>query len=284
MTEMPFELNVLRNATEEHLHRRGIFDIDDYGWLSENEVDPEFTGYAMWATAPPYEHDFDKWQKDVPPGRAPTKAEQRLMELGHDFFGLMKTARHFLGYALLYQSAVEPLRVEPTEFDFNEFASLVSLSAAADRLRDFIIVATLGRKTKAEDQLDKAYGALRASGLVKEADALRSKVPAVKKVRDARHESAHGLATQPAHIQRRLIGADRQAFEEKRWRNANRQEVSFEALKGQQERADADELAAVEARAQLLCDSYIALIKTGELSFRVELDLRQRKKRQGTHR
>jgi hypothetical protein len=30
------------------------------------------------------------------------------MELGHDFFGLMKTARYFIGHALLHQPAVLP--------------------------------------------------------------------------------------------------------------------------------------------------------------------------------
>jgi hypothetical protein len=52
------------------------------------------------------------------------------MELGHDFFGLMKTARHFIGFALLAQPSVDTFRAEPNDFDFNEFASLVSLTSA----------------------------------------------------------------------------------------------------------------------------------------------------------
>jgi hypothetical protein len=39
---------------------------------------------------------------------------------------------------------VQPLRIEPTVFDFNEFAALVALTAAADRLSDFIIMTALG--------------------------------------------------------------------------------------------------------------------------------------------
>ncbi len=69
------------------------------------------------------------------------------MELGHDFFGLMKTTRYFFGYALLHQPAVQPLRIHSTDFDFNEFAALIAMTAAADRLSDFIVMTAFGRKT-----------------------------------------------------------------------------------------------------------------------------------------
>ena len=112
-----------------------------------------------------YDHDFDSWQRNTRPSRAPTDVEQRLMELGHDFFGLMKTARHFVGFALLAQPDVETLRVESDDFDFNEFAALVTLTSAFDRLRDFIIVATQNKKTEARDQFARAIELLRACGL-----------------------------------------------------------------------------------------------------------------------
>jgi hypothetical protein len=63
------------------------------------------------------------------------------MEHGSNFFGLMKTSRHFIGQALIYQPHVAWMKVEPTEFDFSEFAALVALTAAADRVSDFIITA-----------------------------------------------------------------------------------------------------------------------------------------------
>jgi hypothetical protein len=144
---MSSDFDSLRRAASERLQARGVFDIDAYGWMNEDDVDPDFVGYAMWTTSPPYDHDFEAWQNDTPPGRPPTAVEQRLMELGHDFFGLMKTARHFVGFALLVQAAVEHLRIEPTDFDFNEFGALVALTSASDRLRDFVIVAIHGKKT-----------------------------------------------------------------------------------------------------------------------------------------
>jgi hypothetical protein len=279
---MTVDLDALGKKTEELLHSRGVFDVDAYGWLNENDVDPEFVGYAMWALSSPYDHDFESWQNDTPPSRAPTETEQRQMELGHDFFGLMKTARHFIGYALLHQLAVRPLRVEPTEFDFNEFAALTALTAAADRLRDFIIVTALEIKAKsgnqAWEQLNKACDKLRASSFAAEADDLQKRFKAIHdEARKARNKAVHELATQPAHVQRQLISMDREAFEKQRWHDARDREVPYEEELRELKQLDAKELAEVEAHAKLLCDCHVKLVKLGELCFRTELNWRQRR-------
>jgi hypothetical protein len=279
---MTVDLDVLRNATEELLCSRGVLDVDAYGWLNENDEDPEFIGYAMWALSPPYAHDFDGWQNNTPPGRAPTEAEQQLMELGHDFFGLMKTARHFIGHTLLHQPAVPPIRIEPAAFDFSEFAALVALTSAADRLRDFIIVTTLRRKPNRtppkQVQFDKACVKLREPGLRVEADELQEGFKAILKARNARNEVVHGLATLPAHTEKLLIAAERKAFEQKRWHAANDPEAPYHEHEDVIREPDAKELADVEARAKLLCDSYVTLVKLGELSFRTENVWRHRQK------
>lgn len=107
---MTVDFDFLRNATEELLRGRRVFDVDSFGWLNENDEDPEFIGYVMWTLDPPYGLVFRGWPDKALPDRAPTKADQQLMELGHDFFGLGKTTRYFIGYALLHQPAVQPLR------------------------------------------------------------------------------------------------------------------------------------------------------------------------------
>jgi hypothetical protein len=253
---MTVDLEVLRETVEKLLCSRGLFDIDSFGWLNENDEDPEYIGYVMWALSPPYEHDFESWQNKTPPNREPADAEQRLMELGHDFFGLMKTARHFIGLALLHQPAVRPIRFEPTEFDFNEFGALAALTAASDRLSDFIIVTTLGKKANEEGERNKACDKLRDSGFVIEADAVQEGFNSIGKARKQRNKAAHGLATRPAHVQRALIAADREAFEKQRGLAASSRKMP-----------DEDD---VEARAKLLCDCYQGLIKMGEVSFRTE--------------
>lgn len=275
---MTVDLDALRKKTEELLHSHGVFDVDAVGWLNNNDVDPEFVGYAMWTLDSPYNNPgpcHGSWD-DPPPDRAPTEVEQRLMELGHDFFGLMKTARHFIGHALLLQPAVRPLRIQPTEFDFNEFAALTALTAAADRLSDFIIITALGRKTKEEGERDKACERLRGSGFGVEADGLKEGFKAIWKVREARNKAAHGLATQPAHVQRHLISMDREAFEKQRWHDAKVREAPYEDQLLELRQLDAKELGEVEARAELLCVCHVKLVKLGELCFRTEHNWRHR--------
>jgi hypothetical protein len=169
---------------------------------------------------------------------------------------------------LLHQPAVRPLRVEPTDFDFNEFAALVALTAASDRLRDFIIVT--------KRQYKKTRDKLHVSSLGLE-DALKKGFDAIDKARFDRNEAAHELATQPARVQRQLISADRRAFEEQRWPVRGSGEGPYEDFIAEQELLDAKELADVEARAKLLCDCYVTLVKMGELSFRIEHSWRQAK-------
>ncbi len=274
---MTVDLDALRKTTEELLRSRGVFDIDAFGWLNANDVDPEFVGYAMWALSPPYDHTTWGWPDAAPPERAPTIAEQHLMELGHDFFGLMKTARYFIGHALLHQPAVRPLRIEATDFDFNEFAALVALIAASDRLSDFVIVTTLGRKTDEQGERNKACGRLRESGLGIEADELQQGFKAIAKAREARRQVVHGLATRPAHVEKHLISMNREAFEKQRWPAPTNREAPYEDFIREQEQLDAKELAEVEARAKSLCDCYVKVVKLGELSFRTEHNWRQRR-------
>lgn len=57
------------------------------------------------------------------------------MELGHDFFGLMKTARHLIRQALIYAPHAKPMEFEAGEFDFSESAAL---SGAQQHPRRFL--------------------------------------------------------------------------------------------------------------------------------------------------
>jgi len=70
---MTVDLDALRKETEELLHSRGVFDVDNFGWLNADDVDPEFVGYAMWTLSSPYDYDDEGWQNDTPPNRAPTQ-------------------------------------------------------------------------------------------------------------------------------------------------------------------------------------------------------------------
>jgi hypothetical protein len=270
------ELQAVKDAADELLRARGVWDIDSYdGWANLEDPDPASFGYRMWIETPPYDHNVMEWQHNVPPRRAPTAREQTLMELGHDFFGLMKTARHCIGQALLYEPHAKPIEVESGEFDFSEFAALTALIAAADRLRDFVITAMLGKKTDEEGQLEASYQALDAAGFGALATDLRTGFEAAKAARKARNTVVHGLSTVPARVHREFMERDRKAFEEQSWGKEDRG-THGEMIAEWDRHVDA-ERAKIAARAQLLCDTYVALVTLGDRAFRAEYNVRQRR-------
>lgn len=269
------QLEALKVRADELLRARGVWDIDSYGWLNLDEMDPDFLGYVMWVQQPPYDHDIMAWQYDVPPRRAPAAQEQSLMELGHDFFGLMKTARHNIGWALLYEPHARVMEVQAGEFDFSEFAALTALIAAADRLRDFVITAVLGAKTNEEGQLNTSYAQLKVMGFGALATDLRAGFTTAKAARDGRNAVVHGLSTVPARVHRELIERDRRAFEEQSWGKEER--GTHEEMVAEWEQRVAAERAKIAARAQLLCDTYVALVTLGDRAIRAEYNVRQKR-------
>ncbi len=269
------DLADLERDAEVALDARGVHRAENYGWQNEFETDPEDLGYAMWWEDPPYEHDLQAWQDRTKPYREPTEREQRLMELGADFFGFMKAVRYSIGLALLYQPRINPLRVDVIPFDIHEFTALTGLRAAADRVRDFVIVTVLGKKTDERDQLDRACDALSVPRLEESVQKLRTHLESANFLRKASNVALHGLGTQPGHVQRRMISADRRAFQTGTW-DERPEHKRYDEMIREGKAADQKALADVEARVVSLCSTYQSLISAGEAAFRLEYWHRQR--------
>jgi hypothetical protein len=267
------DLAELETDIEAALRDNYLYPAENYGWLNEDEVDPEHVGYAMWWQDPPYESDFEAWQNGTTPRREPSDREQRLMELGADFFGVMKVARHSLGLALLYQPRLSPQRVDVTPFDIHEFAALTGLRAAADRLRDFVITAVHGSKTDDRDQLNRVYEVLSARGFATGVTSLHRHLTAVKDLRHASNVALHNIATEPGQVQRRLIEADRSAYRNGAW-PGRRTYASYRHIIREAQAEDREAVAAVNKRVTLLRKSYLHLIEAGHEAFRLEHDSR----------
>lgn len=266
------ELEALRAAALHQLEARSVFDINAYGWLNADDVDPDFVGYAMWTLTPPYEHDFDHLLGERTAQTPPTDAQQRLLEWGHDFYGLMKVTRHFIGLALLTRSPAEDISAEPTEFDANEFAALVSLVSATDRLRDFIIVTIFGQKNEDREGFNDAVMAIRQAGLTRDADRLNRWPDAIRRVRKARNTAAHGLATTPARVQRQLFEINKDNGQGPQMTGDGAVTSARRRFAGiPDERRDA-----IEERMTLLCNCYRELVQMGNACFQAEYAWRNR--------
>jgi hypothetical protein len=270
------ELQAVKDAAEELLRARGVWDIDSYGWLDMEEPDPDFIGYVMWIQSPPYDHDIMNWQYNIPPRRAPTDQEESLVALGHDFFGFMKTSRHFIGHTLLYEPHMRPMDIDSAEFDFSEFAALSALVSTLDRVRDFVITAVLGRKTQTKGELETSFVQIEQAGFAPLATQLRAGFAAARKVRKARNDAVHGISTVPARVHREIVERDRKAFIEQSWGRSDDLTAYAEQIKAWDREVEA-ELESIRSRTTLLCETYISLIKTGEVSIQAEYNMRKRR-------
>lgn len=269
------DLAELERDAEAALDARGVYPVENYGWLNEDEIDDDHVGYAMWWESPPYDHDFDAWQNGTRPRREPTEREQRLMELGADFFGFMKAAGYSIGLALLYQPHINPLHVDITPFDIHELTALTGLRAAADRVRDFVITTVFAKKTEELDQLNRACEALSIPPLGDSVQKLRANLEFAGFLRRATNVALHGLGTQPGHVQRRIISADRLAFRTGSW-GERHDRSAFADMNREGKAADQKELETVETRIVSLCRTYQSLIGAGEAALRLEYRHRQR--------
>lgn len=117
----------LRQFFNEH----GIYEINQYGWLSDGERDPEYLGHAMWQESPP--------------------ELKKLVGLGDEFTALMRSARHSLGFACLYHDATDSLLNDNGYSFCYHFADTSNkLHLASDRIREFFITAFAQRSDSSE--------------------------------------------------------------------------------------------------------------------------------------
>ncbi len=112
----------LDEEMRQFFNERGLYELNQYGWLSDGEQDPEYLGHALWQENPP--------------------ELKKLVGLGDEFTNLMRSARHSLGFACLYHDATDSL-VNDSGYSFSyHFADTTNkLHLASDRIREFFITA-----------------------------------------------------------------------------------------------------------------------------------------------
>lgn len=121
----------LDEEMRQFFNARGLYELNQYGWLSSGEQDPEYLGHALWQENPP--------------------ESKKLVGLGDEFTNLMRSARHSLGFACLYHDATDSL-MNDSGYSFSyHFADTTNkLHLASDRIREFFIAAFAQRFANGE--------------------------------------------------------------------------------------------------------------------------------------
>ena len=70
---------LLKSAVEAKLKNAELYDIASYGWLNENDPDPEYIGHAMWQIDAPAIDDQALFE-DRPVQRRPKEIEKEIQE------------------------------------------------------------------------------------------------------------------------------------------------------------------------------------------------------------
>lgn len=200
-----------------------VWRLNSYGWLNENDVDPEFIGHAMWQSDPPIGYERFFWSqfcdKDMPPPPTAPERQQLAAVTGADFEGLMAWARLSIGMFLVQlDNTREKDFSDDTLLELHQTSATIYLSMASDRLRDFFIIAAFGHSFDAYKAERGGQGlkggvpyteafqrALAQNGTHPEVDTFQKAATladAVRELRDRRNEIIHELATEAAKRER----------------------------------------------------------------------------------
>lgn len=136
-------LDELDKRAAQTLHSHSLCSPSVVGWLNAYDRDPDFIGYAMWATdAPSYTSTDERGMPSYSELDELTKAKTLA---GEDFEAFLELAWHGIGLTLLYaEHRAHPISSQEDITWYHLATSLISLTVASDRIRDLFILSAFG--------------------------------------------------------------------------------------------------------------------------------------------
>lgn len=280
---------LLRKQLRELLHAHGVYDIGAHGWRNADDPDPRYIGHTMWQIDPPpglyaelrpadgrvrltfESQPFEPWQQSV-------------AIAGADFDGLMEASSLSIGLMLMHKNALnESLQGDGDFAHLHWMSSIVNLSMASDRLRDFFVAAMFrrpaekySRKTKLKPDADhdpyvtpflEAVAKLpRPPELAETLRALAEMAPRIAVIRKKRNEIVHDVATKfAAEVSERVLqhGAPEPSA-------SSYDDISVEELRLAGERATLANAAARQRIVDQVVGWYRLLIDASNEAFKAE--------------
>lgn len=281
----PLSLADLESEVDKVLAAAGVFDIGSYGWLNENDADPEHIGHAMWQADQP-NVDFSAVFGDAPVRRRPKELEKEVLTLGEDFCGLMKASRLSIGLTLLWErQATQTFLNESTFFRLHHMDAYLKLAMASDRLRDMLIVACTGseaknyRTTRQRREYVSSFNeatsllALRrvdTSRLSESLAALPAQALSIYGFIDRRHKIVHEVATTMARSLRDTVAELQQKYDDQQTHGFTPRSIEFADLKHKAETLEEGYRRELANSVQELITWYKLLVDTSNHVFQVE--------------
>ncbi len=195
----------LHEEAAQLLNATGIYSVLDYAWEDEDTPASDHLGLAIWSTDAPFEPSWFPWEHSSPPPM-PTERDETFYKAGEDFIGTMELARNAIGLALYSFEHRKPDNIMDDDVYFWEqsASAAVWLNIAADRIREYHVMARFGERAEQYDTQFRRAGFLRpfrayepdASPKAKEAAAdLLKDAKELESRRNARNEIVHEVAS-----------------------------------------------------------------------------------------
>lgn len=258
----------LDKKIEAELRKKSVFAISNYGWLDAYTADPELIGHAMWQTDPPFNFGFEQHQEKS----EPTNQQKQLTIVGADFEGLMELSRTSLGIVLWRQNEiVTDLFSDRAKYWAQYTGTLLTLSMASDRLRDFFVVAYFEtdfssfRSSKREFRSPFLEAKQRSHQEVgKQLKELSVLVEKVQRNRLVRNKIVHQVATRPGKMNKELFNSRRASSSAQRKKGMGTWDQWISKTNRE-----------VGESSDFLVDWYKTLVDTSSLIFEIEHLLRR---------
>jgi hypothetical protein len=284
----------LKKETDSLLCSNGVYDIGNYGWQSEDTVDPEYAGHAMWQTNPPFEMEWEYVFDNAPVRNKPTDKQKLLSIAGNDFEGLMQASRLSLGLCLFHQtSAINKPLQDNHYFWLHHTNSILHLNMASDRIREYFTVAFYGKTEKKYNRRRDDYRGNRydwyttpfieARDLCLESQSdskvtqALSPLPEVSAeihlFRQLRNKIVHEISTKLARREKELVEGQQEAYGSPR--PVKTADLSFEELVKHQSTIGQEQREELLAASSTLIGWYKALAKFSSHIFESEYWLRK---------
>lgn len=207
-----------------------IYDIDAYGWLDADTVDPKYSGYAEWVINPKVEFDFEAYLNQKALSQRPEHTDIEMMASGDDFFEIMKAAYLMIGQALFFHGH-QAESISTSYASANLTGAILQLNIASDRVRDYYAYALTGKgfeKYAGNDRAKRSYPKMfeDAIGIVSGYKVKNAELTGMAKVafeiaqdieekRKSRNKLVHQLASHYSRIQKRLLEQQQASFDGK---------------------------------------------------------------------
>lgn len=278
--------SALEREVESALREARVFNIGNYGWINENDADPDMIGHAMWQIDQPG-FDHTAISCDSPVRRRPLEIEKRILTIGEDFCGLIEASRLSVGLALVWAPhAKQNTLNEPSYFWLHHTDAFLKLAIASDRLRDLLVVACTGDAPEVYKNANKrnrlyvtpfsdVESLLSARGLTDERLSnafvhLAQEAEAIFVNIDRRNSIVHDVATRMARYVQNSVTALQDRFDDECTNGFKPKSTNLDDWLPRS-RARAVELEEeIDLAAAELIDWYLLLIRTSNNVFQVE--------------